>query len=956
MTLTRRQFLQRAGAGLVALSMSRLTIAVPRAAVAAESVLPEIPAYRTWEDLHRKNWTWDKVGRSTHFVNCWYQAHCCWDVYVKDGIVWREEQSATYPASKPGLPDMNPRGCQKGACYSERMYDPTRLKFPLKRVGERGSGQWQRISWDQALDEIAEKMIDAVQHEGTDRIVWSLGPLFTLGTMAAGVLRLAVSMDSLVLDMNPEIGDGHHGTAVTFGKIIAERSLDDYFNTEIILVWGCNPLYTQIPNAHIYTEARYHGSRIVAIAPDLNASSIRADQWIPVKPGTDAALALAMCEVIVEERLYDEAFLREQTDLPFLVREDTRQFLRQSDVEEGGSDEILHLYDTATKAIVEASQSTLDLGSVVPALDGVYDAQTLTGKVKVKPVRVFLEEKLKASYTPDQASAICGVSADTIRNLARDIAKAKTVANVTSSNWGKFYRGSLMERSQILLLSLCGHIGKKGSGWSGFPFLNNDGVDSYVFMEGSGRFSELSFQARILKAAVPLKLRGFSDEMVSYELTRELYKEGRWVSGVLFWNIHGGLIDLADDAHKWDPHLKRPVKDYLDESLKKGWQYVSPPPGKSPRVIFEVGSNIMRRLRGYPQLHKHLLPNVHAFVTLDSRMTSTAMVSDYVLPVTAWYERTEHKWATPLMPYIHAGERVAEPFHESKSDFEITGLLAKAIQERAKKLDKQTYTNRRGEEKSLAELYDYFTMDGEFRETDDDKVAGELIRRSSNLEGVDWETLKRDGFAPFTGVGKSVTSVGNATDFVPGETISPFTWHTEKKQVYPTLTRRIQFYIDHELYLELGEELPVHKDPPTAGGDYPFIMTGGHTRWSIHASWRDDALMQRLQRGGPVMYINVDDATARGIADGDEVEVRNDLDSFRIHAKVAPGVRPGQVIVYHAWENHQFRDGKGFQNLIPSPINPVELAGGQFHLRPMSICLQPAQSDRDTRVEVTKVA
>jgi len=82
--------------------------------------------------------------------------------------------------------------------------------------------------------------------------------------------------------------------------------------------------------------------------------------------------------------------------------------------------------------------------------------------------------------------------------------------------------------------------------------------------------------------------------------------------------------------------------------------------------------------------------------------------------------------------------------------------------------------------------------------------------------------------------------------------------------------------------------------------------------------------------------------------------VRNDIDSFRIQAKVAPVIKPGQTIIYHAWENYQFADGKGFQNLIPSPLNPVELAGGQFHLRPMSICMQPGQFDRDTRIEVEK--
>jgi anaerobic selenocysteine-containing dehydrogenase len=162
----------------------------------------------------------------------------------------------------------------------------------------------------------------------------------------------------------------------------------------------------------------------------------------------------------------------------------------------------------------------------------------------------------------------------------------------------------------------------------------------------------------------------------------------------------------------------------------------------------------------------------------------------------------------------------------------------------------------------------------------------------------------------------------------------------------------MQFYLDQELYLEMAEELPTHKDPPKSGGDYPLMLTGGHTRWSIHSSWRDDALMLRQQRGEPIVYINIDDAGSRGIADGAHVRVFNDIDEFEIMAKVSPSVRPGQIIIYHAWENFQFRNGKGFQNLMPAPLNPVELAGGQFHLRPMVICLQPSHSDRDTRVEV----
>ncbi len=89
--------------------------------------------------------------------------------------------------------------------------------------------------------------------------------------------------------------------------------------------------------------------------------------------------------------------------------------------------------------------------------------------------------------------------------------------------------------------------------------------------------------------------------------------------------------------------------------------------------------------------------------------------------------------------------------------------------------------------------------------------------------------------------------------------------------VYPTLMRRIQFYIDHETYLELGEELPTHKEPPLVGGNYPLVLSGGHTRWSIHAGWRDDPLMLREQRDEPVMYMNIADAKTRGISDADIV-------------------------------------------------------------------------------------
>ena len=131
--LTRRDFLHNSALGVLSLTLSKLRFRA--VAEAAEQAIPKEVSYRGWEDVYRGKWTWDKVSPATHYVNCWYQSSCNWNIYVKDGIVWREEQAGIYSQTNAEVPDFNPRGCQKGACFSNRMYDATRLRYPLKRVG-----------------------------------------------------------------------------------------------------------------------------------------------------------------------------------------------------------------------------------------------------------------------------------------------------------------------------------------------------------------------------------------------------------------------------------------------------------------------------------------------------------------------------------------------------------------------------------------------------------------------------------------------------------------------------------------------------------------------------------------------------------------------------------------------------------------------------------------------------
>jgi DMSO reductase family type II enzyme molybdopterin subunit len=862
-------------------------------------------------------------------------------------MVVREEQAATYPQTNASVPDFNPRGCQKGCSYSDRMYDGSRLRYPLKRVGKRGEGKWKRVGWEEAMDDIADHVIDTLRKEGPRSCYWDMGGGMTNGAAMVGLVRTIRLLDMTVLDIDSEVGDHHPGAAVTCGKICFSSSADDVFYSDLVLIWGGNPAYTQIPNAHFINEARYKGAQVVTVTPDLNATGIHADLWVPVEVGTDAALGLAMARVIIEENLHDQAFIREQTDLSFLVDPATQRFLRASDVEPEGADDEFYFFDLESGKIQKASKKTLDLGGKRPALEGRYDVETRNGRVTVTPVFELLREQV-APYTPEAASKITGTPPNLIVSLARRIAKARSATILTQSNFSKFYHGMEMERAQFLVMALCGQFGKKGSGLNGFPTITIDG--NFLVGVAPPPLPDLgAFLARLWKGVSPEEDE--TEEMFYLRTMREMHEAGNFISSALLFHVHGGLAPLTGSAQRWDPHVPRETEAYLQEAFDKGWQLAPP----VPRIFFSSGGNILRRVRGHDRLLEGFLPKLDLMVTIDWHMSQTALHSDYVLPAAGWYERDDVVWATPLAPFTQATTKAVEPYADSKIDWEIHYRLMESIQKRAREREETDFVDHHGNTRSLEGVFDDFSYRGYVSADDPEPLLKASLFLTSNLGGVSWDELKEKGYARHTGLGRSPLNITNATQIEPGETITANTWHTNEKMPWPTLTRRMQFFIDHEFYLELGEQLPTHKDNPAIGGDHPLRMTGGHTRWSIHASWRDHKLMLDLQRGEPTIFINRGDAASRGIDDGDRVRVGNDLGEFEILVKISASVRPGQVIVYHAWEPFQFAGQKSHQVATATPFNPIQMAGGYYHLQQFMTVGQPGMNDRGTRVEVRKL-
>jgi DMSO reductase family type II enzyme molybdopterin subunit len=899
-------------------------------------------------------WDWDRVVKGSHLTNCWYQTACNYNIYVKDGVVLREEQAANYPPQNdPLAPDFNPRGCQKGSCYVHRIYDPTRIKYPMKRVGERGQGKWKRISWDEALTEVADAIIDTATKEGPSAIVQGGGTrVMNIGSEGTGPTAFFVGLGAPLSNVTADNGDDHQGVAITLGKVIVGDSADNWFYSDMILIWGGNPAYTNIPNHHFIAEARYNGTKVVIISPDYSPSAVHADQWVPVNIGSDAALALSMSQVIIKEKLFKEDFVREQTDLPLLVVESTGRFLREKDFKAGGREDTFYFWDLSSGKLTEAPRKSLALNGMIPALQGSYKVETPQGSVTVKPFMEILSAHLDRNYTPEQAGQITGLSSRMIEQLAREVATAKGVVNISTANWGKCYHGDLIERAILLVFALCGHMGRKGATFSAFPMM---GLDTSI-----GGLEKRGDQI-ILSAAggdprfAQWREEGFTDEMILYEYVHQAFSSGGVTPTSLMYYIHGGILDLCAKHPEWDPDIKRPIKEYVREAFDKKWQFLSPGLDKEPKVMFALGGNFLRRARCTNTLIEEFLPKLRLLVSIDWRWNSSALYADLVLPACSWYEKTStFLMGMPVQPFVHMVNQATEPLYDSMGEWKMFCLLARKVEERASERGIPSYKDANGVEHRFAGLEEKVTFGGLYSEDDEEGIARDAFLNASNVEQIDWEEFKERGIARYTGVGTGMRSIGNTCDIVPGEPVVPLTWHTERKDPYPTLTRRIQFLIDHELFRELGEDLPVHKDPPPAGGNYPLKLTGGHARWSIHSDQVDETLLLQLQRGGPLMFISAKDALSREIRDGDTVEVSNDVASFQVQAAVSPAVRPGQVIIYHAWENYQFDGWRHFKSVMASPMNPVELAGDYFQIRPITMSNYPGFSDRGTRVEVRR--
>ncbi len=230
---------------------------------------------------------------------------CAWQVTVEDGVAVKLVGDATHPITRGGL-------CAKVNPYLERVYSPDRVLHPLRRMGAKGEGQFVRVSWDEALSDIAARLAAIIADDPTAILPFSY--LGAMGLVQGQSLdrRFFAHLGATRLVRSVCGGAGSAGVSMVNGTAIGILP-QDLEQSRFIIIWGGNPIVTNLHNWPLIRQAKANGATVVVIDPVRTRTAAAADWHVQTLPGSDAALALGMMRVIVDEGLHDEEYIARHT-------------------------------------------------------------------------------------------------------------------------------------------------------------------------------------------------------------------------------------------------------------------------------------------------------------------------------------------------------------------------------------------------------------------------------------------------------------------------------------------------------------------------------------------------------------------------------------------------------------------------------------------------------------------
>jgi nitrate reductase alpha subunit len=674
----------------------------------------------------------------------------------------------------------------------------------------RGKGGFVRVSWDEAATLIAASTVYTIKKYGPERIFgFTPIPAMSMVCYASGARFLSLIGGSLIsfydwyCDLPP-------ASPQIWGEQTDVPESADWYESSYMIVWGSNLPMTRTPDAHFFTEARYRGARVTAVAPDYAEYVKFADTWLPAKAGTDSALAMAMTFVIFKEFYlegpseYFTSYAKAYTDLPFAVvlkaKDDhyvSERFLRASDLgfDQNNGDWKTLYYDVNSKSFVVPNGSigfrwneegrwnlhqldSVSGESVDPLLsfaeenDGwiavgfpFFDFQggrVRIGKVPVKKIiqdgeeitvttvfdlmaanlgvdreqggEVAKDYEEDKPYTPGWQESITGVpQADVIR-VAREFAvnadktrgKSMIFLGAGTNHW---YHNDMTYRAILNLTTLCGCQGVNGGGWAHYvgqeklrpqaswaaiafgldwrrPPRQQNGTSFYYFATNQYRYE--TFDASHIGS--PLAENWVDKHLADYNV---IAARLGWLPSYPQFNRNP--LQLCKAAVENGATSDEEIISYVVDKIKKGEvQFALEDPDSPenwPRLLFLWRANLLGASgKGHEYFLKHLLGTDHAvlnregdkkteevlwrdpapegkldlLVTLELRMSTSALYADVALPAASWYEMHDLS-TTDLHSFIHPFNPAIDPPWESRTNWDQFKTIAEKFSELAAK-------------------------------------------------------------------------------------------------------------------------------------------------------------------------------------------------------------------------------------------------------------------------------
>lgn len=555
---------------------------------------------------------------------------CFLNVHVRDGQVVR--------TTARDLPDTSyNRICSKGLTHVGRIYSSRRLRYPMRRVegSERGAGEFERITWEEAFDEIASKWKGYTDEFGPAAMAVQYGSgnyaICSGVGLGGAVNRFMNATGSSYIPNNVDAAHGHIATAIcTFGLYGAQNEPADLLNSDAIICWGANPSVSQPQVMHFILDAKEKGSTYVVIDTMFNANAAKADKFIAVNPATDGVLAFGVLNLLFQNGNIDEDFAREHTNAPFLIDQNSGKLLRMSDFgvtpAEGDEDPYAVFCEDANK-VVALGEATKAAITGVSQVEG-HDAMTAYDNL----VRIASE------YPLDRVTQITGVAAEDVEWLANLYATTPKVNTYMMFGDNHYINGHYNYWPIYATSWLTGHVGEPGNAC------------------------------------------GFAE---SIPVTANLY-------ATLYADLDGNMLQGQGPSY-----IDNKINALIDTQTYGGWEVSEPYDetlASSGNVDTTRGGDAATPLKGVYVMCSNPLAN-HAghdytaewfkkldfVVVADMSMTETAKYADILLPVAHWFEQDDLFTSYASHLYMLVQEKAAEPIGEARTDFEIWKELAERL-------------------------------------------------------------------------------------------------------------------------------------------------------------------------------------------------------------------------------------------------------------------------------------